>query len=71
MLNFTRLPALVVVGSLVATCWVLTYATIAFRRVYGGSWGKTIAKEIGIGAIYAIVSGAAFVIMIYWVSIAA
>jgi hypothetical protein len=71
LLNFTRLTPLVAVGSLVATCWILIYATQAFRRVYGGSLGKTIAKEIGIGAIYAIVSGAAFVIMIYWVSIAA
>jgi hypothetical protein len=71
LLNFTRLPAVVVVGSLVVACWIPIYATLAFRRVYGGSWGKTIAKEIGIGAIYAIVSGVAFVIMIYWVSIAA
>lgn len=46
------------------------YATLAFRRVYDGSIGATIAKELGIGAIYAVVSGLAFVIMIYWVSIA-
>lgn len=71
LLNFTQIPAIVVVGTLVVTCWIPIYATLAFRRVYGGSWGKTIAKEIGIGAIYAIVSGVAFVIMIYWVSIAA
>lgn len=71
LLKFTRVPALAALGGVVAVCWIPVYATLAFRRVYGGSWGRTIAKELGIGAIYAIVSGMAFVIMLYWVSIAA
>ena len=51
--------------------WVPVYATVAFRRVYGGSLSRTIAKEIGIGAIYLVVSGVALVAMVYWVSIIA
>ena len=60
----------VTVGGILAAIWVPIYATVAFRRVYGGSLMKTIAKEVGIGAIYTVVSGIAFVVMIYWVSIA-
>ena len=70
LLKFTRVSAIAAVGSVLAVVWIPIYATLAFRRVYGGSLGSTIAKELGIGAIYAVVSGAAFVIMIYWVSIA-
>lgn len=69
--KYTRLTALAAAGSALAMVWILVYATLAFRRVYGGSVGKTIAKELGIGAIYTVISGIAFVLMIYWVSIAA
>ena len=69
--KYTRLTALAAAGSALAMVWILVYATLAFRRVYGGSLGKTIAKELGIGAIYTVISGIAFVLMIYWVSIAA
>jgi hypothetical protein len=42
---------------------------MAFRRVYGGTVVKTIAKELGIAAIYGIVAIFAFVVMIYLVSV--
>jgi len=70
LLKFTHVAALAAAGGIVAAIWAPVYATLAFRRVYGGSFAKTVAKEVGIGAIYALVSGIAFVIMIYWVSIA-
>jgi len=70
LLKFTHVAAIAAVGSVLALIWIPIYATLAFRRVYGGSVGATIAKELGIGAIYAVVSGLGFVIMIYWVSIA-
>ena len=70
LLKFTRIPAIIALGSGAALIVVPVYATLAFRRVYGGSLAKTIAKEFGIGAIYAIVSGVAFIVMIYWVSVA-
>ncbi len=70
LLKFTRIPAIIALGSVAALILIPVYATLAFRRVYGGSLARTIAKELGIGAIYAIISGVAFIVMIYWVSVA-
>jgi hypothetical protein len=70
LLKFTRVPALAAVGSAVAVCWIPIYATLAFRRVYGGSLRGTIVRELGIGVIYALVSGMALLVVLYWVSIA-
>ena len=70
-LKFTELPILVSLGSLIGVIWVPIYAVLAFRRVYGGSYPRTVAKLAGIGVLYACVTAVAFVVMIYWVSIAA
>jgi len=51
-------------------CWIPIYATLSFRRVYGGSLGRTLVKELGIFAIYALTAAAAMVVTVYWVSIA-
>jgi hypothetical protein len=67
--KFTRIPALAMLGSAVAVIWIPTYTTLALRRVYGGSLVGTVAKETGIAAIYFITWIAAFVLMIYWVSV--
>ena len=58
-------------GSLIGVVWVPIYAVLAFRRVYGGSYPRTVAKAVGIGVLYACATAVAFVVMIYWVSIAA
>jgi hypothetical protein len=71
LMKFTQLPALVVVASTIAVIWIPIYATLAFRRVYGGSLGRTLMKEMAIGAIYVVTTVVAFIVMIYWVSIAA
>jgi hypothetical protein len=71
LFKFTRSPVLVAIASLVVVIWIPIYATLAFRRLYGGSLGRTLVKEAAIGMIYAVTAGAAFVIMIYWVSIVA
>jgi len=70
LMKFTRIPLLVGVASFATVLWIPIYATLAFRRVYGGSLARTLMKEIGIGAIYAVTAAVGFVIMIYWVSIA-
>jgi len=69
--KFTMLPVLAAIASFCVVVAIPTYATLAFRRVYGGSLGRTILKEVAIGLIYAVVSVAAFIVMIYWVSITA
>ena len=70
-LKFTESPILVSLGSLIGVIWVPIYAVLAFRRVYGGSYVRTVAKLVGIGVLYACATAVAFVVMIYWVSIAA
>jgi hypothetical protein len=70
LLKFTQSPFLVAGASIIASIWIPVYATLAFRRVYGGTLVRTLAKELAIGTIYALVAGAGFVIMIYWVSVA-
>jgi hypothetical protein len=71
VLKFTESPILVAIGSLVGAIWVPIYAVLAFRRVYGGSYPRTVAKLAGIGVLYACVTAVAFAVMIYWVSIVA
>jgi len=68
--KFTRVPVLAMLASGLAVIWIPTYATLAFRRVYGGSIVGTVVKEIGIAAIYLVTWIAAFILMIYWVSVA-
>jgi len=68
--KFTRVPPIIATVGLIAVLWIPVYATLAFRRVYGGSMAMTLAKEIAIGTIYFAVSVVAFILMIYWVSLA-
>jgi hypothetical protein len=71
LLKFTQSPVLVAGGSLIGAVWLPIYAVLAFRRVYGGSYLRTVSKVAAIGLIYAIATAAAFVVMVYWVSITA
>jgi hypothetical protein len=68
--KFTRVPAIVETIGLISVLWIPVYTTLAFRRVYGGSMVRTLVKEAAIGTIYFAVSVVAFILMIYWVSIA-
>ena len=68
--KYTRIPILAASASLIALVWIPIYATMAFRRVYGGSLGRTLLKEVVIGAIYCVAAAVGFIAMIYWVSIA-
>ena len=70
VMKFTESPILVGMGSLIGVIWLPVYAVLAFRRVYGGSYVRTVAKVLGIGVIYACATAVAFLVMIYWVSIA-
>jgi hypothetical protein len=38
--------------------------------VYGGSLGRTLMKEMGIGAVYGVTAIVGIVVMLFWVSIA-
>jgi hypothetical protein len=69
LVKFTRVEALVVATATICLSWIPVYATLAFRRVYGGSYGATLTKEIGIGGLHAVMSAIGFTLMIYWVSL--
>ena len=67
--KFTRLPLLAMLASALSVVAIPIYATLAFRRVYGGSVVGTVMREVAIGLIYGLVAVAAFIVMIYWVSV--
>ena len=69
--KFTQLPIVAAIASGLCVISIPTYATLAFRRVYGGSLARTIFKELAIGVIYGAVAVVAFIAMIFWVSITA
>ena len=48
--------------------WLPIYAHLAFRRVYGESNGRTLAKEVGIGALYVAASVPAIFALALWVA---
>lgn len=70
LIRFTHVALLSSLSGVVALVWIPVYATMAFRRVYGGSLTMTVAKEIAIAALYCVVSTIALLVTIYLVSIA-
>jgi hypothetical protein len=70
LLKFTQSVLLVSGASLIALISIPIYATLAFRRVYGGSLARTLLKEVAIAGIYALTAAGGFITMIYWVSVA-
>lgn len=70
LVKFTREPAAVLVASVAALISLPIYATLALRRVYGGSLVATLLKEVAIATIYCSLTAVAFIGMIYLVSIA-
>ncbi|HJQ10347.1 MAG TPA: DUF3667 domain-containing protein [Gemmatimonadaceae bacterium] len=70
MAKYPAWPPLAIAASVAVVIWIPIYATLAFMRVYGGSLGSTLVREIAIAALYAVVAAAAMTITLYWVSIA-
>jgi hypothetical protein len=65
--RFTHFLPLMVLAAVVAFVWTPLYAHFALRRVYGGSNGSTILKELGIGLLYGAVYFPAMVSLAVWV----
>lgn len=68
LFKFTRIAPVAMTAVALAMCSLPVYATIAFRRTYGGSVLGTLVKEVGIGAIYGAISFTAFVATLFAVS---
>jgi hypothetical protein len=69
--KFTQLSGVADAVRLAALLWIAVYATLAFRRVYGGSYAITLMKQAGIGLLYFTVAAFAFLVTVYLVSVAA
>jgi hypothetical protein len=67
--KFTNTMIIAVPVSLAAIAGFAIYALMALRAVFGGGWPGTIARALGIGASYLVVSIPAFVIILIWASL--
>ena len=55
-------------AQLVTALWILVYAVIAQRRVYGGSWPITSMKAVGVAALYGSFWAVIAIAVTLWVS---
>lgn len=67
--KFVAVPAISRVAGFIVFFWIPTYATLSFRRLYGGSIVVTLLKEAGIGILYLVASLAALLTTIYFVAV--
>jgi hypothetical protein len=51
--------------SALAAVWIIGYALVAARRVYGGSWVRTTAKGIGVSMLYSAAGVVALCVAVY------
>jgi hypothetical protein len=63
LLGRTMLPRGVAAPLLLAT---VPYHFLALRRVFGGSWGKTLAKGLAIGLVYSLLAAAAVLTLTFY-----
>lgn len=68
VVKLAHVVPLEVVAGIGVLVWLPVYAHLAFRRVYGGSAGQTLLKEVGIGALYVAASIPAIVVLALWVA---
>jgi hypothetical protein len=66
LVKFTQSVPLSMVVGIAALLWLPIYGHLSLRRVYGGSQGTTLLKELGIGALYALVSVPTMVLATLW-----
>jgi hypothetical protein len=45
--------------------WILVYLPLALRRVYLGSWPRTLLKVVGLGVLYFPLMGLSFIVMMF------
>ena len=54
---------------LLSFAYVLVYALLAFRRVYGERWPMTLAKVAGIAVLYFIAGMCALTVTFVWAAL--
>ena len=68
VLKLTNVVALDVAASIAVLLWIPAYVHRSFRRVYGGTFGATLLKEIGIGTFYGAASIPVIALLALWVA---
>jgi hypothetical protein len=66
LVKFTQSVPLSMAVAIVVLLWVPIYGHLSLRRVYGGSQGSTLLKELGIGALYAVAGVPAMIAATVW-----
>lgn len=64
--NFLRSRVVAAAVGTVGLLFILTYALVAFRRVYGDPWWRVVLKAAGVSLLYLVVSAAAMFLAISW-----
>ena len=54
--KFAYLVKLSALAGVAALLWIAVYALTALKRVYGGGWGGTFAKSVGIMTLYCLIA---------------
>jgi hypothetical protein len=67
--KITQVTPLIVTVQILVIVTIAIYATLAMRGAYGGSVLRTLAKEVGIGGLYAIAATPIMVAMLAWAAI--
>jgi len=67
--KFTRNAAVTSVVGVFVLATIPTYSALALRRTYGGTIAGTLAKEAGIGFLYILASGGAFLVTIWVIAV--
>jgi hypothetical protein len=67
--KFSYSSAVTATAATVAALAFIAYALVSLRTVFGGSWRLTIAKAVGIGFAYLLVSIPAFFIILIWAAL--
>jgi hypothetical protein len=68
--KFTHLVALATLMGVGTTLWIVAYTVASLRRVYGGSIAATLAKSVGIGALYMCAGTVAILGLAFWAAVA-
>jgi Protein of unknown function (DUF3667) len=63
--KFTHVVPLSAVVSFAAVSWIIAYAVMALRRVYGGSIGGAVAKGTGIMMLYSLIGIPMLILVVF------
>jgi hypothetical protein len=67
--NFPRHVGFAAVCGVIAFVFIVAYSLVAFRRVFGESWPRTLAKCMGIAILYAVAGAGGMLLTLLWAAL--